>query len=108
MTEVDQPWTPAELEQLERTEQRQRRQKFDVFPLLGIAKTAMEIVVSGECQQAFLTPQDISPEDAEALYNQARYAVMERAFQTDKPVEYQQLEVMRELNRMGVLEFFEL
>lgn len=72
------------------------------------AKTAMEIVVSGECQQAFLTPQDISPEDAEALYNQARYAVMERAFQTDKPVEYQQLEVMRELNRMGVLEFFEL
>ena len=70
-------------------------------------KTTMEIVVSGNRRQAFFTPLDISPEEAEKLYDEAEYAVLERAFQTKISTEYQQREIMRDLNRTGEVEFHE-
>ena len=41
------------------------------------------------------------------MYDKAEYAVMERAFQTSISVEYQQLEIIRELHRMWGVEFRE-
>ena len=69
------------------------------------SKTGLEIVVSGKHIHAVFIDEDMSIERMNELYSTAQNRVRDRAIRTDNPIEFEQLEILEELSRMGVLQF---
>lgn len=62
--------------------------------------TLEEWLVSGERKHYLRINGRISEQEAQEMYEDAFFRVQERAFETSNPVEYEQLETMREIARM--------
>ena len=64
------------------------------------AETLEEWLISGEQKHYLRINGRISEQEAQEMYESAQTIVFEKAFETSIPVEYEQLETMREIARM--------
>lgn len=71
-------------------------------------KSSLEVLVSGERKQAYCFLKEISETEAAKLYKAAELSMLEKAFESNREIEYRQLDIMKELDLMGVIRFYEL
>ncbi len=70
-------------------------------------KTSLEIVVSDGRGQAFKLLKRLTTDEAYDIYKSARMAVEDFYFQNNLFLEYEQLEIMKELSKYEVISFYE-